>query len=182
MGYIMFSIGIGLHYDIPQAIQAGFFLLLVHAFLKGLAFLSKGVSNYYCQAMTLDDLTGIASRVPAIGVTFSLSLAGLASLPPLVGFTAKWFVLSNALRAGGALAITGTVVFLVSSLVALGYYLPFMNKLFRRSTGVEKLSVSAWMLAPMVVISLIIIAFSLHPAPWLAWVSGTGWSLLLLVR
>jgi proton-translocating NADH-quinone oxidoreductase chain N len=182
MGYIMFSIGIGLHYDIPQAIQAGFFLLLVHAFLKGLAFLSKGVSNYYCQAMTLDDLTGIASRVPAIGVTFSLSLAGLASLPPLVGFTAKWFVLSNALRAGGALAITGTVVFLVSSLIALGYYLPFMNQLFRRSTGVEQLTVSAWMLAPMVVISLIIIAFSLHPAPWMDWVTGTGWSLFLLVR
>jgi multicomponent Na+:H+ antiporter subunit D len=182
MGYIMFSIGIGLHYNIPQAIQAGFFLLLVHSVLKGLAFLSKGVSNYYCQAMTLDDLAGIANRVPAIGITFSLSLAGLASLPPLAGFAAKWFVLSNALRAGGALAVTGTVVFLVTSLVALGYYLPFINKLFQRKAGVEKIRVSAWMLTPMVVISLLIIVFSLHPAPWLEWVSGTGWSLLLLVR
>jgi len=184
MGYIAFSIGIGLRYDINQAIQAGFFLMLVHALMKGLAFLSKGISNYYCQAASLDDLSGIGFRLPLIGVTLSISLAGLASLPPLAGFAAKWFVLTSALSAGEALAYIGAAVLLLSSLIALGYYLPLINRLFRHPAGiaVEEMRVSGWMAAPVVALGGLIVAFSLFPGPWLEWMSETAWSLLAMVR
>jgi len=40
LGYVMFGVGVGLRYDLPFAIQSGFFLLLTQAVMKGLAFLS----------------------------------------------------------------------------------------------------------------------------------------------
>ena len=91
MGYIMLSIGVGLRYGIPAAIQAGFFLLLAHAAMKGLAFLCKGVCHFYCDATWIADLRGTAVRMPLVAVAFSVALAGLAGVPPLAGFTGKWF-------------------------------------------------------------------------------------------
>ncbi|MEE9616110.1 MAG: proton-conducting transporter membrane subunit, partial [Anaerolineae bacterium] len=75
MGYIMLSVGVGLRYDVPTAIQAGFFLLLAHAAMKGLAFLCKGVCHFYCDATQIADLRGTAARMPLVAVAFSLALA-----------------------------------------------------------------------------------------------------------
>jgi len=130
MGYIMLSIGVGLRYDVPTAIQAGFFLLLAHAAMKGLAFLCKGACHFYCNATRIADLRGTATRLPLVAVAFSLALAGLASVPPLAGFTGKWFILMGTLRSSDALGYVGLAVFLLNSLLALGYYLPLIGTLF----------------------------------------------------
>ena len=130
MGYIMLSIGVGLRYDVPGAIQAGFLLLLAHAVMKGLAFLCQGICHFYCDATLIADLRGTAARLPLVAVAFSLALAGLASVPPLAGFTAKWFILMGILRSSDALGYVGLAVFLLNSLLALGYYLPLIGTLF----------------------------------------------------
>jgi len=83
MGYVMLSVGVGLRYDVPLAIQAGFFLLLAHAAMKGVAFLCKGVCHFYCDATRIEDLRGTAMRLPLVAVVFSVALAGLAGVPPL---------------------------------------------------------------------------------------------------
>jgi len=130
MGYIMLSIGVGLRYGVPGAIQAGFFLLLAHAVMKGLAFLCQGVCHFYCDATLIADLRGTAARMPLVAVAFSVALAGLAGVPPLAGFTAKWFILMGILRSSDALGYVGLAAFLLNSLLALGYYLPLIGTLF----------------------------------------------------
>jgi formate hydrogenlyase subunit 3/multisubunit Na+/H+ antiporter MnhD subunit len=82
MGYIMLGIGVGLRHELPAAVQAGFFLLLAHAVMKGLAFLSKGVCHFYCHTTTLAEVRGIVRRLPAAAITLTLALAGLAGIPP----------------------------------------------------------------------------------------------------
>ena len=124
------SIGVGLRYDVPGAIQAGFLLLLAHAAMKGLAFLCQGVCHFYCDATRIADLRGTAARMPLVAVAFSLALAGLAGVPPLAGFTGKWFIMMGAMRSSDAFGYVGLAVFLLNSLLALGYYLPLIGTLF----------------------------------------------------
>jgi len=205
MGYIMLSVGVGLRYDVPVAIQAGFFLLLAHAAMKGLAFLCKGVCHFYCDATTINQLRGTATRLPLVAVAFSVALAGLAGMPPLAGFAAKWFILMGTLRSADGLGYVGLAAFLLNSLLSLGYCLPLIGTLFTRKTsqdfgetsassdfgelsqGVSEASevsiqISPWMVVPIVALGALVLAIGLYPGPWLGWTANAGVYLLALGR
>jgi formate hydrogenlyase subunit 3/multisubunit Na+/H+ antiporter MnhD subunit len=178
-GYMMFSIGIGLHYGIPEAVQAGFFMLVAHGVMKALAFLSKGVHRYYLNTTSVDELRGAASQMPLTAVTFSVALGGLAGIPPLAGFISKWFILGQVLEPGEPLAYVGLAIFLLNTLLALGYYLPLVARLFVLPDSVagarpERIAISAWMAAPLVAAAALVIAIGLYPGPWWTWVDGVG--------
>jgi proton-translocating NADH-quinone oxidoreductase chain N len=182
-GYMMFGIGIGLHYGIPEAIQAGFFLLVAHAAMKALAFLSKGVHRFYLDTSKIDDLVGTVSQLPLVALTFSVALGGLAGVPPLAGFISKWFILGQVLEPGEPLAYVGLGIFLLNTILALGYYLPVVARLFMvpdTDTGgrTMPLGVSAWMGIPLVAAAALVIAIGLYPGPWWTWVDGVGLYLL----
>jgi proton-translocating NADH-quinone oxidoreductase chain N len=178
-GYMMFGIGIGLHYAIPEAVQAGFFLLVAHAVMKGLAFLSTGTYRFYLNTSALDELRGTASQLPLVAVTFTVALGGLAGVPPLAGFISKWFILGQVLQPGEPLAYVGLAIFLLNTILALGYYLPLVAGLFvlpdptpGRTT--ERVAISAWMAVPLVAAAALVIAIGLFPGPWWTWVDGVG--------
>jgi len=184
LGYIMFSLGIGLRYALPIAIQAGFFLLIAHAAMKGLAFLCKGVCHFYYAATQIADLRGTAARMPLVAMAFSVSLAGLAGVPPLAGFAGKWFALSGGLQASGVLVYLGLVIFLLNSLLALGYYLPLIGTLFTSQTSEvsSQIRISPWMALPLVILGTLILAIGFYPGPWLDWTAGASAYLLALGR
>ncbi len=191
MGYVMLSVGIGLRYNLPDAIQAGFFLLMAHAAMKGLAFLCKGVYHFYYHTTTISQLHGAATQLPLVGVAFSLALGGLAAVPPLAGFVGKWFILTRALQASDRLIFIALTLFLLNSLVALGYYLPLIGKLFtpqddadqrskKKAENRSKVEVSPWMAAPLVILGVLVLVIGLYPGPWLSWVEDVGLYLLAL--
>jgi len=177
MGYVMLSVGVGLRYDVPLAIQAGFFLLLAHAAMKGVAFLCKGVCHFYCDATRIEDLRGTAMRLPLVAVVFSVALAGLAGVPPLAGFAGKWFILMGVLRSSDTLGYVGLAAFLLNSLLALGYYLPLIGTLFTPQTSevsetsevLPQIQISPWMVVPIIALGALVLAIGLYPGPWLDW-------------
>jgi len=174
MGYIMFSFGIGLRFDVAQAIHAGFLYLAIHAAFKSLAFLSKGTCHYYCETTSIEEMRGISTCLPLPALTMSLALAGLACLPPLMGFSGKWFILSMALRVQHRLVSFGIIIFLLSSLISLGYYLPLIVHLFSRQFYSQEINpprirISGWIAFPLIVLSSFILAASIYPEPWINW-------------
>ncbi|MBL7201470.1 MAG: hypothetical protein ISS56_15125 [Anaerolineae bacterium] len=190
MGYIMLSVGIGLRYGILSALQAGFFLILAHAAMKGLAFLSKGVCRFYCDTTAIAQLKGIVSRLPLAAVTFAVALGGLAGMPPLAGFAGKWFLMTQVLGAADALLYVGLVVFLLNGVLSLGYYLPLIGTLFSSppaplacgEENEERVRISAWMVCPLVILGGLVLAIGLYPGPWLDWTAGAGIYLQSLAR
>ncbi len=175
-GYVMFALGVGLRYSLPSALNAGFFLLVVHAVLKALAFLSKGVCHFYCGTTRVEELHGTAQQLPLVAITFSVALAGLAGIPPLAGFAAKWFILAETIAARETLAYVGTGIFLLNSVLALGYYLPLIIRLFTppeaEAVDAERLHISPWMGAPLLLMGALALAIGLQPGPWLR---GAAW-------
>lgn len=179
VGYMVLGIGVGLHYGIPEAVQAGFFLLVAHGVMKGVAFLSNGVCYFHRHTTTIGELHGTALRFPLVAVTFSVALGGLAGVPPLAGFISKWFILGEALRPAEPLAYVGLATFLLNSVLGLGYYLPLTARLFTAPDGgtegaPQRIRVSPWMAIPLVVGAGTVIAIGLSPGPWWTWVSDVG--------
>lgn len=174
-GYIMLGLGIGLRSDSVSAIQAAMFVLLVHAVMKAAAFLCKGVCHFYLGTTTVEELRGTSTQLPAVAAVFSLALAGLAGVPPLAGFAAKWSVLAAAIKQADALSYVGAGVFLLNSVVALGYYLPMIAALFRPAKPLPRpIAVSAWMLVPLLALGGLTIAIGIYPMPWLEWAREVG--------
>ncbi len=172
-GYVMFALGVGLRYSLPSALNAGFFLIVVHAFLKALAFLSKGVCHFYRDTTQIEELRGTSYQLPLVAITFSVALAGLAGIPPLAGFAAKWFILAESIPAREPLVYAGVTIFLLNSVLALGYYLPLIVRLFTAPDDeAKRLRVSPWMSIPLLLMGALALAIGLQPGPWL---SGAAW-------
>ena len=172
LGYVMFSVGVGLRYGIPEAVQAGFFLLAAHAAMKGLAFLSKGVCNFYDHTTSIEQLRGTFRRLPLIAVTFSVAITGLIGIPPLAGFTGKWFILTEVWHAGDRLVYAGIVIFLLNTLLSLGYYLPILAMLFSPLPTQDTpppVKISGWMVVPLVALTILVIVIGIFPGPLWQW-------------
>jgi NADH-quinone oxidoreductase subunit N len=68
----------------------------------------------------IESYAGLATRHPMIALAMSVFLLSLAGVPPLAGFMGKFYVLSDAIKAGYYwLAIIGVL----NSVVAVYYYL-----------------------------------------------------------
>lgn len=182
MGYIMFSVGVGLRSGQAAAIQAGLFLIVGHAAMKGLAFLSKGVCHFYYHATTVAELRGTAQQLPLVAAVMSIALVGLAAIPPLAGFMGKWLVLIQAIQSADRLAFVGMAVLILNSLLSLGYYLPLLAALFAPlpQAQAERIAVSPWMALPLLLLASLVIAIGLAPAPWIEPMSQAGVYLLSL--
>jgi proton-translocating NADH-quinone oxidoreductase chain N len=175
LGYVMFALGIGLRYDVPSATQGGFFLLLAYAAMKSLAFLSKGVCHFYCGTTQVSELRGTSKRLPWIAGTFSIALIGMAGVAPLAGFAGKWYTLAEILAVRDWIANAGVAIFLLNSVLALGYYLPLLAQLYaplRDTDDQHRIRISRWMLAPLAALTLIVVWMGLFPGLWLEWAAN----------
>ncbi len=175
-GYLMFIVGIGFLYQLEAAFVAGLFLFLSVAIMKCLAFLTAGIYEYYLKISFVEDLKGVYRWKSLPAVTSSIALAGLAGLPLLAGFNGKWLVFSAVLKLSEPLALTGLALFLVSSVISLGGYLPILARQFQSSStdrfvalpdlGKEK--ISFWMALPVILLAALVVLLGVFPAPGLS--------------
>jgi multicomponent Na+:H+ antiporter subunit D len=178
-GYLMFGLGIGFTYDLPEAFSAGLFLFLVIGVMKSLAFLSGGIYEFHIGSQEIERLLGIGHRMPWTALSFSTALASLAGIPLLAGFTGKWIIFSAALRTGDLFAGICLAVFLLSTVISLASYLPLLVKQYlpegeglpvKVGDNAPK-GVSVWMLTPVLLLSLLLVGIGLYPEPWIELVS-----------
>ncbi len=183
MGYIMLAVGVGLRHGAGEALQAGFFMMVAHSMMKGLAFLSKGTFHFYCGVTEIDELPGVARRLPLASACMIVAVAGLIGVPPLAGFAGKWLVLAEVIRAGGGLALAGAIFFVANVVLSLGYYLPLVARLFAPlDTDASPIALSRWMAVPLVLLAALVLAMGAQPELWLRLTAGVGPYLLSLAR
>ena len=118
-GYVL----VGLTAATPAGYGGALYYLLVYAVMNIGAF---GVMAFLewdgkeGREQTLDSLAGIGYRRPVLGSVMGFFMLSLTGLPPLAGFTGKWFVFAPAVNAG----LTWLVfVAVLMSAVSAYYYL-----------------------------------------------------------
>lgn len=187
-GYLMFILGIGFLYQVEAAFVAGLFLFVSVAIMKCLAFLAVGIYEYYLYSSFVEDLRGIYRWMSFPAATSSIALAGLAGLPLLAGFNGKWLVFSAVLKLSEPLALLGLALFLISSVIGLGGYLPMLAIPFQSSKADRseivfapiKDRISPWMALPVIVLAALVVLLGVFPSPvlnlinWIvAWVGAS---------
>ena len=178
VGYMSAAFGVGLITQRPEPIAAGLFLLVAHAAAKSLAFLCKGVFRFYYDATLVDDLDGLIYRAPLAAGGFVLALAGLAGIPLLGGFIAKIGLLTSVYESM-PIGLWVVAFLLLNILISLGYYIPLIGRVLNTSPETARpFRVSAWMLAPMVWLGVLVLLPGLIPEPLLEWTMAAATGML----
>jgi proton-translocating NADH-quinone oxidoreductase chain N len=174
VGYMLVGFGVAILSSSYVAAAGGFFHMLTHAMMKGLAFLAAGAFLYVLHigkgehtALVLDDLNGAAKKYPVVAFLLSLALLGLGGLPPLAGFMSKWQILVATAGVNSTLMICIVIFVALNSVLSLAYYVPVINRLYRLNiseTAAAGRSISWIMVLPMVILAVGIVVIGVWPS------------------
>ncbi len=127
ISYILF----GLFMTDPVSYKGAILHVIAHACIKCVLFLCAGSIIYITGSTRVDELRGIGKKMPVMMWCFTIASLGLIGIPPLGGFTSKWFLCIGALKAGvPVFGILGPAILLVSALLTAGYLLPISINAF----------------------------------------------------
>jgi hydrogenase-4 component B len=97
LGIILLGIGggmVGLAADRPALAVVGFLAALYHAlnhaFFKGLLFLGAGAATDQLGTSNLNEMGGLAKRMPWTALAFLTGALAASAIPPLNGFVSEW--------------------------------------------------------------------------------------------
>ncbi len=117
-GYIL----VGLLSASAEAYSAVYFYAAAYVVMNLAAFLVvlKVGEDHGTDNPSFDHFNGLADRSPLLALVLLVSLLSLAGIPPLIGFTGKWFLFAAAMKAGHGVLVLAGVIY---SVVSLFYYL-----------------------------------------------------------
>jgi multicomponent Na+:H+ antiporter subunit D len=173
MGYMLIGFGVAVGYGVANGAAGGFFHLLNHALMKGLAFMAAGALLYALHIsrgshapLTVDDLNGAAGRYPLVAFALTVAVLALGGLPPLSGFMSKWQIFVAGFETRSA-AVEILVIFAaVNSVLSLAYYAPLVNRMYRHEPSAAVAAgrpVSVMMGVPLAVMTVLIVLLGFWP-------------------
>ena len=174
IGYMLFGVGLSLYGGQAAGAQGGYFHLLNHGLMKGLAFLAAGALVYALPLATsahaplrLSDLAGAAQRYPVTALALSLAVLGLGGLPPLAGFMSKWQIFAAGFATHDAV-VMGLVLFAAgNSVLSLAYYGALVLVLYRQQPSAalqHGRPIPLAMQAPLWALSAAVLVIGLWPS------------------
>lgn len=174
VGYMLIGLGVTVGFQQPLGAAGGFFHLLVHVLMKGLAFLAAGTLLYTLHLaqgshhpLVVEDLNGASRRYPFIALVLSLALFSLGGLPPLAGFMSKWQIFVAGVQTGSPAVIALVVFAALNSVLSLGYYAPLVNRMYRyepSSIVQNGKTVPLSMAIPLGVLAVALVVIGFYPA------------------
>jgi NADH-quinone oxidoreductase subunit N len=128
-GYIMIAIPA----LTEEAMSGAIAHTLVHAFMKGGAFVIVGCIGAVGLGYNLESYKGLAKRSPLLALSMTVCLLSLVGIPPFAGFISKFFLFYGTLQAG--LAGESWIIALViggvlNSALSLYYYLKVIRYMY----------------------------------------------------
>jgi multicomponent Na+:H+ antiporter subunit D len=157
VGYVVLGIGLGT----PLGVAGGLFHLFNHAIAKGLLFLTSGSVQQATGTRNLDEMGGLAKRMPWTAGTNIVGALSISGVPPLGGFWSKLIIIIALIQAHEtALA----VIAVLASVLTLWYYLIMQRKAFFGKLADQWAKVKEapfWMTAASVLLALLVIGVGL---------------------
>lgn len=176
VGYIVLGLGLAT----PLGVLGGLFHIFNHAVAKGLLFLSSGSIQNATGTRRLDQMGGLAKRMPLTAATNLIGSLSIAGVPPLAGFWSKLIIIIALFEAR---QYAFALIAVLASIVTLWYYLliqraAFFGKL--NETWLKVKEAPFWMSLATLMLGLICVAVGIFFTALLrAWVQPAADALTL---
>ncbi len=167
VGYIV----VGLGTATPLGIAGALFHLVNHALAKGLLFLNSGAIQRATGTRNLEEMGGLAKRMPITAATNIVGSLSIAGVPPLNGFWSKLLIIIALVQAGHPVF---ALIAVLASVLTLWYYLLLQRRAFFGQLNARWAAVKEapfWMSAALVILAVICVGlgifFSAAIAGWI---------------
>ena len=158
-GYIL----VGLLTGTLDAYSAVFFYAVAYVFMNlGVFIVTLRVGEAHnTDNPNFSHFNGLAERSPLLALLLLISLLSLAGIPPLMGFTGKWFIFSAAMKQGHWFLVLSGVI---NSVISLFYYLTLVKHAYLFKTeSPDQLKLDLKLKVVCLGLSLILLIFGLLP-------------------
>ncbi len=105
-----------------------------HAFSKITLFFAAGSIYVITHKTDISQMKGIGRQLPFTMLAFSIGALSMIGVPPVSGFTSKWFLALGSIEAD---QIPVLIVLLTSTLLNAGYFLPIIYNAFFKAPDEE---------------------------------------------
>ncbi len=158
VGLVLIAFGIGS----KLAVFGALFLMLNHAVIKSLLFMTGSYFIYNTDNKKLKSLNGIHKRLPLVSFFFSLGALAIVGFPPFAGFWSKFYIL---IAAGDARHVYLIVGVLGVTIIELTYYLRIVGRIYfakeEEEPASHKPSINA--IIAMSALALFILVIGVYP-------------------
>jgi len=158
-GYIL----IGLAMADALSVGGAFMHIFAHAFASAAAFLAAAAVVYRTGTTKMSELGGLIHRMPVTYMVYLIAIISMAGIPPMAGFISKWMLFQSMIKNGmvfvAAAAFFGSIgsfLYVFRPLSAV-----FLGQLSTKHQDVKE--APALMQIPMLILSLITLAFGVFP-------------------
>jgi formate hydrogenlyase subunit 3/multisubunit Na+/H+ antiporter MnhD subunit len=161
VGYMVLGIGTG----IPVGIAGGLFHMLNNTVYKTGLFLSAGSVEMWAKTDNIDELGGLAGKMPITFVSFLVAAMAIAGVPPLNGFVSKWMVYQGVVelaREGNKLYPLFLIAAMLGSVLTLASFLKLLHAIFfgQRPAALDKVREAGFgMWLPPALLAVLCIVF-----------------------
>ncbi len=170
-GYMLLGVGVGLTvlHD-PKALAefgrtamaGGIFHIINHIIYKSLLLMTAGALFYVTGTRNLNEMGGLARKMPITTLCFIVGAAAISGLPPFNGFASKFLIYESSYRLNPLLAVFA----MVTSILTLASFVKVFASAFL-GPPLEKFEnvreVPKPMIVAMVILALLCILFGLFP-------------------
>jgi len=179
-GYMLLGAGAGLWWTAgaaeeaelaTEALAGGLYHMVNYALYNSLLFLAAGAVIAQAKRRDLDELGGLAHRMPLSAAGFGIGAIAIAGLPPLSGFASKWGIYATTFRLNPFWAVVAMAV----GLMTLASFVKVFHSVFlgpQKEAFASVEEAPRAMTFPLVVLAVLTILIGLFP----------GWTFETLVR
>ena len=121
VGYMVAGIGVGTAMTLNGAAAHAY----AHILYKGLLFMSTGAILYSVGTAKLDELGGLAGRLPWVMVLYMVAALSISGMPLFNGFVSKTMTITGAAEAHQYWVAMGLEIAAVGTFISVGLKLPY---------------------------------------------------------
>ena len=164
MGYLLFGASL---FPIEIAITGTVLHIFAHAMSKSLLFLSSGAITSRLETRDINNMGGLASKMPFTASASTTALLSLAGTPPFACFISEFLIFMGAfqLLEIDSFFIIPTAFMLVASVFSLAYALRFMSKVMFGKSRIEGVvpDATGYMKTSMIILTTLTVLIGILP-------------------
>jgi len=157
IGYIL----LGIVAATSRGLASVSFYIFVYLFANMGAFITAIAFSNTTGSDEIKDYAGLSRRSPALAAMMAVFMLSLVGIPPLAGFTGKYYLFSAAIEQGWIWLV---VIAVLTSVISLYYYVGVVRQMYFRTSPAENpIAMSAPLTLALIISVIGVLIFGVYP-------------------